>query len=316
MIYLIGQFTPNQEKWIKHYHKLIDNALSRTNEGYVEKHHIIPKCMGGTNKKDNLVDLTAREHYVAHQLLAKIYPFNIKLIKACHIMCVDRYGTRLTNREFEWIRKKYAESVSRSFKGKNKTNDERCKKISQSLTGRTKESHPYLADIGQKVSKALKGQTKETHERPLKVSKALTGRTKETDPSLEKRSQLLKGRTKETHEGPKKISEALTGRTKETHDYLFKMSEKKKGQTLENNESVRKGAEKRRGKNKTNCDYVKIISEKLSILTIKDMELIDQLKKDNLNMKQILTILNSQGINIAYSTLCANYKRFINNTFL
>jgi hypothetical protein len=31
MTYLIGQFTPNQEKWVKHYHKLIGNALSKTN---------------------------------------------------------------------------------------------------------------------------------------------------------------------------------------------------------------------------------------------------------------------------------------------
>ena len=42
-------------------------------EIYSERHHIIPKSMGGTNRKENIVRLTAREHYVAHWLLFRIY---------------------------------------------------------------------------------------------------------------------------------------------------------------------------------------------------------------------------------------------------
>ena len=41
--------------------------------GYVERHHIVPKCLGGNDEISNLVILTAREHYIAHILLAKIY---------------------------------------------------------------------------------------------------------------------------------------------------------------------------------------------------------------------------------------------------
>lgn len=40
---------------------------------YCETHHIVPKCIGGTNEKENLVNLTAREHFIAHKLLLKIY---------------------------------------------------------------------------------------------------------------------------------------------------------------------------------------------------------------------------------------------------
>ena len=53
---------------------IIDRAKSRTllaNE-YYEKHHIIPKSLGGTNEKENLVSLTAREHFICHLLLLKI----------------------------------------------------------------------------------------------------------------------------------------------------------------------------------------------------------------------------------------------------
>lgn len=58
----------------KHYNNLIKKALEREiPQGYTETHHIIPKCLGGTNDKDNLVVLTAREHYICHWLLAKQY---------------------------------------------------------------------------------------------------------------------------------------------------------------------------------------------------------------------------------------------------
>ena len=40
---------------------------------YLEKHHIIPKSLGGTNDASNLVKFTARQHYIAHLLLYKIY---------------------------------------------------------------------------------------------------------------------------------------------------------------------------------------------------------------------------------------------------
>jgi hypothetical protein len=65
-IYLHNKYT----KW---YFSIISKAQSRKNlEGYIENHHIIPKCMGGSNRKNNLVALTAREHYICHLLLTKM----------------------------------------------------------------------------------------------------------------------------------------------------------------------------------------------------------------------------------------------------
>ena len=46
---------------------------TKTKNDYYELHHIIPKCLGGTNSADNLVLLTAREHYIAHLLLYAYY---------------------------------------------------------------------------------------------------------------------------------------------------------------------------------------------------------------------------------------------------
>lgn len=54
---------------------------------YYERHHIIPKCLGGSDKKENLVLLTAREHFICHQLLFKVHPNNTKLAYAFWGMC-------------------------------------------------------------------------------------------------------------------------------------------------------------------------------------------------------------------------------------
>ena len=69
----------------KVYDNIIKNAKfenrkklrkNKTNYIYYEKHHILPKCLGGNNDKENLVLLTAKEHYVCHKLLTYIMFFS------------------------------------------------------------------------------------------------------------------------------------------------------------------------------------------------------------------------------------------------
>jgi len=56
------------------YNNLVQKAQSRELDGYVEKHHIVPKCMGGDNANSNIVRLSAKKHFIAHKLLVRIYP--------------------------------------------------------------------------------------------------------------------------------------------------------------------------------------------------------------------------------------------------
>lgn len=63
----------------KLYTDIVKNAKQKTYDEYSEKHHITPKCLGGSNKKENLVKLSYREHFLCHWLLCKIHPDNVDL---------------------------------------------------------------------------------------------------------------------------------------------------------------------------------------------------------------------------------------------
>lgn len=86
----------------EHYNRLIARGLSRTFDGYTERHHILPRCLGGTDEPQNLVRLTAEEHYVAHQLLIRIHPNSHKLVNATMMMC----AARPTNKVYGWLRRR------------------------------------------------------------------------------------------------------------------------------------------------------------------------------------------------------------------
>jgi hypothetical protein len=70
----INNYMYLQNKYTKWYYSIIYFAKNRTLSLsiYKERHHIIPKCIGGNNNTDNLVYLTAREHFICHLLLVKM----------------------------------------------------------------------------------------------------------------------------------------------------------------------------------------------------------------------------------------------------
>jgi len=124
--------------YFKIYNNLIERAKNRILDGYGEMHHIIPRCMGGSDISDNLVRLTPEEHYVAHQLLVKMYPDNSKLLYAANMMCVisSDHGGYRCNKLYGWLKKKISETrtgsklsseikikIGNSRRGKLHTND-------------------------------------------------------------------------------------------------------------------------------------------------------------------------------------------------
>ena len=106
--------------YLKIYNNLVDARKQKYQQtGYYELHHIVPKCLGGTDAKENLVKFTAREHYLAHWLLSKVYPDNYKIWLAFALMsgrlCPSGF------REFkssDYERCKKAQSVATSLRFK------------------------------------------------------------------------------------------------------------------------------------------------------------------------------------------------------
>lgn len=60
--------------------------MTRKLSCYVEKHHIIPLSLGGTNKRENLAILTAREHFICHTLLPKMVESSADKRKMCYAL--------------------------------------------------------------------------------------------------------------------------------------------------------------------------------------------------------------------------------------
>ena len=76
--------------------------------GYVERHHIIPRCLGGDNRKSNIAKISARKHFLAHWLLTKITTgrAQIKMMHALVFMCgIGAKKRTLTSWQFERARK-------------------------------------------------------------------------------------------------------------------------------------------------------------------------------------------------------------------
>lgn len=103
------------------YNKLIARAIDRNLQEYTELHHIVPRCMGGTDEKANLVRLLPEEHYIAHLLLMKIFPDVAKLVYAANMMASR------TNKSYGWLKRKFADRLRIDRKGQKHTPEARMK---------------------------------------------------------------------------------------------------------------------------------------------------------------------------------------------
>lgn len=93
----------------KIYDQLVNRGKNRVLEGYTEKHHIVPRCFGGSDSEDNLVSLTPEEHYMCHLLLVKMYPGNLRLVKAAMMMGCSNNTQSRNNKLYGWLKRQYSE---------------------------------------------------------------------------------------------------------------------------------------------------------------------------------------------------------------
>ena len=132
-----------QSKYSNWYFNIITRAKNRQLASYSEKHHIIPKSLGGSNDKDNLVQLTPKEHFVCHILLVKMLAGiqRGKMLQALWYMSNKKSTTKhIPNARFyERLRKEYSahrKTQSSPMRGKQHTAE--TKKL---ISERTKNTH-------------------------------------------------------------------------------------------------------------------------------------------------------------------------------
>lgn len=229
------------------YDEFINNILETRGrfacgDEYHERHHVVPRCLGGTDDEENLIDLFAREHFEAHRLLALENPDNNKLVYAWWMLA--HIGDRaVTPEEYEDAKINFASvhkghPVSDELKRKLrefhtglKASEETRRKLSEMRMGHicSEETRQKIreSNMGHYVSEETKekirqskigkycGENSPLWGRPIsedvkeKIRKTLTGR-KRTEESKRKQSESLMGHfvADETRE---KISNALQG---------------------------------------------------------------------------------------------------------
>ena len=199
-------------KYTTWYTAITDRARTRKLEGYTERHHVIPKSLNGTDDKDNLVDLTAREHFICHWLLTKMYTGEAKskMIYALNGMkrnskFTQRYETPVTSRVYENLKKEFSIVHSATMKGRDPWNrgipitEEQREKNRIAATGKKRSAEAIAKAVAKQLGQKRSDETK------LKMSLSAKGKSKGpmSEENKLKISQGTKGKSKPKGMGAK-----------------------------------------------------------------------------------------------------------------
>lgn len=159
MLYLNNKYS----RW---YQNIIKRAIERVQspDEYYERHHIIPKSLGGTDSKENIVKLTAREHFICHLLLTKMTTGSARASMSYAAWQMTNRNNRPryspTSRMYEFLRIQ----LSKTYTGR-KLSDETKKKIGE----HSKKRKPMLGkkhsdEAKEKISRAAIGKPRPKNE--------------------------------------------------------------------------------------------------------------------------------------------------------
>ena len=207
------------------YKQFIDNILQTRGrftcgEEYHERHHILPKCIGGADDEENLIDLFAREHYMAHKLLALENPENYSLQFAWNMMshCINSKNNmreEINEEQYEILRKNFRDACSKVNKGKILTEAHK-NKISK-------------ANKGKIVSEETKQKMRENHADYSNGKHPMYGKHHSEQAKL----NMKMGQQNRSEEWRKKQSQSHKGK-KHTQEWKDMMSKRNKGENNPN----------------------------------------------------------------------------------
>jgi hypothetical protein len=180
----------------KIHDQIINRAKQRVLNGYKERHHVVPRCLGGNDTIDNIVLLTAREHFIVHKLLCRIYPNEDKLFFAYRMMAVMKNSKDnerdyyVSSREFEEIRILANEKIGNASRGR-KMPPRPQEVIDKVIATRKQNGYRHSTETRQKISeKAIGRQFSEEHCKNLSI--ALTGNPNVTGKAATPEKEMIR----------------------------------------------------------------------------------------------------------------------------
>jgi hypothetical protein len=190
-------------KYTRWYNNITENAKSRHIDDYTERHHILPRSLGGTDDATNLVNLTAREHFICHWLLTKMHTGEArgKMINALYLMQgKNQYQDRYINSKvYETLRKEYAQYISKLNKGRVQPLDEKARQIA-AITGRKRA--PFSEEWKEKMSVKKSGKNNPRYgiivlaDTKQKMREKALGRT-QSEETIKKKADAVRGSKRE-----------------------------------------------------------------------------------------------------------------------
>lgn len=193
-------------KYSRIYFLIIERAKFRILDSYTESHHIIPKSLGGSNSKDNLVNLTAREHFICHRLLTKMTTGIAK-----QKMTFAAWSLTMRNQ--------YKEKIKISSRTYEYLKAERAKV----LTGK-----PLSEEHRQKLIKANLGKPC-SNEKREKIRKSNTGKIQSEE--TKKKRALARTGLRHSEETKQKMSVSALGK-KKSLETIQRIKEARKKQVI------------------------------------------------------------------------------------
>lgn len=178
-------------KYTAWYNNIIQRAKGRILNPPYEKHHVVPKSLGGSNLKENIVRLTAHEHFVCHLLLTKMVEGRNreKMIYAAWSMAnlenQNQQRYKITGRMYSILRQEYSKVKAMHTKLNNPMHDPEIRKRHQEAInrrGKTKgNSGQKRGSISEELRSVLRQKTLEqmTSERREKIRHQQLNRTPE-----------------------------------------------------------------------------------------------------------------------------------------
>jgi len=183
-------------KYSKWYFNIINKSKTRTcPTSYTEKHHILPKSLGGSNKINNLVVLTGKEHFICHLLLINMTTgkHKSKMINAAwalaNLKTINQKRYKINSKQYAILRENFAKTHS-AYRTGRKHSEETKQKISAGNRGKVSplKGKERSSAIKEKISKSTTGRirslahqqnlAKSNKERPAMLGKQHTTEAK------------------------------------------------------------------------------------------------------------------------------------------